>query len=76
MSRLKPHAVVAKNICRLRHDKKWTQEKLCDILQIDRRSLQRIESGQWNMTIDYLERFKIAFKCSWSDLINGLNDPS
>ena len=72
MARLKPHVIVGRNICRLRAEHDWTQEHLCSFLQMDRRSLQRIEAGQWNMTIDYLERFKTSLKCRWSDLFQGL----
>jgi transcriptional regulator with XRE-family HTH domain len=49
-----------------------TQEKLAELLDIDRRSIQRIESGRWNMTIDYLDRFRRALRCEWSDLLRGI----
>jgi DNA-binding XRE family transcriptional regulator len=69
---LKPHVIVGRNICRIRMEAMVTQEKLAELLDIDRRSIQRIESGRWNMTIDYLDRFRRALRCEWSDLLRGI----
>jgi transcriptional regulator with XRE-family HTH domain len=69
---LKPHAVVGRNIHRIRMKKKLTQEQLAERAGVDLRSLQRIEAGRWNMTVDYLSRFKQALGCRWRDLIWGL----
>ncbi len=71
---IKPHAVVGRNIVRIRAARDMTQEKLAERLDIDRRSLQRIEAGSWNMTIDYLDRFRRALRCSWADLLDRLDD--
>jgi transcriptional regulator with XRE-family HTH domain len=49
-----------------------TQEKLAELADVDLRSLQRIEAGSWNMTVDYLSRFRRGLGCRWEDLIDGL----
>jgi transcriptional regulator with XRE-family HTH domain len=49
-----------------------TQETLAEKASIDRRSLQRLEAGQWNMTVDYLDRLREALGCTWSQLIERL----
>lgn len=52
-----------------------TQEVLAERAGVDLRSLQRIEAGAWNMTVDYLARFQKALGCRWRDLIAGLDTP-
>lgn len=54
-------------------EKNLTQERLAERVGIDTRSLQRIEAGSWNMTVDYLGRFQPALKCRWRDLLQGLD---
>lgn len=70
---LKPHLIVGRNINRLRMTRKMTQETLAELAGIDLRSLQRIEAGSWNMTVDYLQKFQQALRCKWRDLIQGLD---
>jgi len=72
VAKLKPHVVFGRNIQRLRTERGMTQELLAEKAAIDRRSLQRIEAGQWNMTVDYLEKLKEALGCTWSQLIERL----
>ena len=50
-----------------------TQEVLAERADVDLRSLQRIEAGTWNVTVDYLARFQWALGCRWRDLIEGLD---
>ncbi len=50
-----------------------TQEVLAERADVDLRSLQRIEAGTWNVTVDYLARFQGALGCRWRDLIEGLD---
>ena len=68
-----PHVLVGRNIHQLRTEAKLTQEKLAEKAGIDTRSLQRIEAGSWNMTVDYLERLRVALNCRWKDFIRGLD---
>jgi transcriptional regulator with XRE-family HTH domain len=72
-SKQKPHIVVGRNINKLRMSKKMTQEQLAEGAGVDLRSLQRLEAGTWNMTVDYLERFRAALHCKWKDLMNGMD---
>lgn len=74
-AQLKPHAVVAGNLHALRLRAGLTQEILAGRAKMDLRSLQRIEAGAWNMTVDYLARFQVALGCRWRDLIVGLDAP-
>ena len=67
------HIAVGRNINRLRNAAKFTQEQLAEKADIDRRSLQRIEAGQWNMTVDYLDRLRRCLKSSWADIFHGLD---
>lgn len=72
MAKSKPHVVIGRNIHRLRNERGMTQEILAEKAAIDRRSLQRIEAGQWNMTVDYLDQVREALGCTWSQLIDKL----
>lgn len=67
------HVAVGRNINRLRNDAKLTQEQLAEKAEIDRRSLQRIEAGQWNMTVDYLDRLRRCLKVSWTEVFRGID---
>jgi len=70
--RLKPHQLIGKNLNRIRNDKGLTQEELAEKVGIDRRSLQRLEAGNWNMTVDYLERLRVGLGCTWQELFKGI----
>ena len=71
----KPHVIVARNICRLRNERRITQEKLCELADVDRGHFQRVEAGKMNVTLDYLDRMRKALKCQWADLFRGLDRP-
>ena len=71
----KPHHIVARNLHALRVRAGMTQEVLAERADMDLRSLQRIEAGSWNMTVDYLARLQAALGCRWRDLIEGLDAP-
>jgi transcriptional regulator with XRE-family HTH domain len=72
VAKVKPHVIIGRNIHRLRNELGMTQETLAEKASVDRRSLQRIEAGQWNMTVDYLDRLRGALGCTWSQLIERL----
>ena len=67
------YVIVARNISRLRYEREITQEKICELADVDRGYYQRVESGKQNMTIDYLDRMRKALKCRWADLFQGLD---
>lgn len=51
-----------------------TQEQLAERADVDLRSLQRIEAGSWNMTIDYLDRFRRALGCTWRQMVMRMDN--
>ena len=52
----------------------FTQEQLAERADVDLRSLQRIEAGSWNMTIDYLDRFRRALGSTWRKMVATLDE--
>lgn len=50
-----------------------THEMLAERAKVDIRQAQRIEAGTGNRTVDYLDRFRRALRCEWSDLLRDLN---
>ncbi|MEI8234212.1 MAG: helix-turn-helix transcriptional regulator [Verrucomicrobiota bacterium] len=64
----------AGNLSRLRMERGFTQEQLCELAEIDRSYLQRIESGRSNPTLQVLTRLKKALGCSWEALLRGVDD--
>lgn len=69
------YVIVARNISRLRYERELTQEKICELADVDRGYFQQVEAGKQNMTIDYLDRLRKALKCRWADLMRGLDRP-
>lgn len=57
---------VAGNIRRIRHDKDLTQEDMLS-LGIERRWFQRIESGEYSVSLPTLDRVARAFKVDISE---------
>lgn len=68
------HEQVAKNLYRLRNERGLSQEKLCELADIDRTFYQRVESRKKNMSVEYLDRVRRVLKCRWADLFEGLDD--
>jgi len=67
------HASIGRTIARLRTEAHLTQERLAELAGIDTRSLQRVEAGEWNISVDYLDRLRGALRCRWADLIRDLD---
>ena len=64
---------IGRNLSKLRGASGLTQERLCELADIDRSYLQRLEKGQFNPTLEVLTRLKKAFKCSWDDLLHRID---
>jgi transcriptional regulator with XRE-family HTH domain len=64
-----PRKSLGRNVVRLRQLNEITQERLAELVEIDRRYVQRIEAGTANPGVDVLARLKKAFRCSWEDLL-------
>lgn len=67
------YVIVARNISRLRYERGLTQEKVCELADVDRGYYQQVEAGRQNMTIEYLDRMRKALGCRWADLFRGLD---
>lgn len=70
--RSKTVVAFGKNVSRLRNAIGLTQEKLAEKADLDRSSLQRIEWGKQNPSVDIVARLKHSLGCSWDDLMKGL----
>jgi len=64
-----------RNISRLRLERSLTQNRLCELAEIDRSYLQRIEKGQFQPTLPVILRLKRALGCSWAELMKGVEAP-
>jgi transcriptional regulator with XRE-family HTH domain len=58
------------NVVRLRGLRNFTQEKLAELVEVDRRYIQRIEAGTANPGVDVLHRLKKALSVRWSQLLD------
>lgn len=66
---MKELKIIGKNIVKLRRIRKFTQEDLCGIAQIDRSYLSEIENGKMNVTIKSLVTIAHALECGLEDLV-------
>lgn len=57
------------NLRRLRLARSLTQEKLAELVDLNIRTLQRIEAGQTNVLVTTLFRFQRALDCSCDELV-------
>lgn len=67
--------ILGQNVARLRGLRGLTQEKLAEMVDVDRRYIQRIEAGTANPGIDVLSRLKVALAVSWTQLLDCADDP-
>lgn len=52
---------LGKSIKELREKKGYSQEQLADIMNISRSTISKIESGKFNMSVDYIAKFSKPF---------------
>jgi transcriptional regulator with XRE-family HTH domain len=57
------------NIRRERVAKSLTQEKLAELVDLNIRTVQKIEAGHTNILVTTAIRFQKALKCSWDRLL-------
>jgi HTH-type transcriptional regulator, repressor for puuD len=62
--------ILGQNVTRLRMIRKLTQESLAELVDVDRRYIQRIEAGTANPGIDVLAKLKKALAVSWTRLLD------
>lgn len=48
-----------------------TQERLAEMVDLNIRTLQKIEAGQTNILVTTAIRLQVALGCRWEDLILG-----
>ena len=58
----------------IRNQKNITQQELSDLIGVKRQYISQIESGEYNITIDTLNKIAIAFQISMAELIDGVED--
>lgn len=61
-----------RRIHRLRVAKGLTQEQLCELAEIDRSYIQRIEAGTRTPSIEIVVRIQKGLGCGWDELLKGL----
>ena len=67
----KTKILLGRKIRELRKERKWTQEYLSELLDVNPKSILRIESGQTFPTIQNIEKLSEVFEIEISDLFNN-----
>ena len=57
------------NLRRERMAKKITQEKLAELVDLNIRTIQKIEAGHVNILLTTVLRLRKALSCSWDELL-------
>jgi len=60
-----------RNVRRERMAKKITQEKLAELVDLNIRTIQKIEAGHVNILLTTVRRLQTALGCAWDDLLKG-----
>ena len=58
-----------RNLRRERMNRKITQEKLAELVDLNIRTVQKIEAGHVNILVTTVLRLQKALSCSWDDLL-------
>ena len=61
--------VFGSNVRRERMNRKFTQEKLAELVDLNIRTVQKIEAGEVNILLTTVLRLQKALGCGWSDLL-------
>lgn len=65
-------AVFGANLRRERMARAITQEKLAELVDVNIRTLQKIEAGKTNILITTAVRIQRALSCPWESLVTGV----
>jgi len=57
------------HVWRLRMSRKITQEKLAELVDMNIRTIQKIEAGHVNILLTTVLRLQKALGCGWNDLM-------
>ncbi|MDR1146299.1 MAG: helix-turn-helix domain-containing protein [Verrucomicrobiales bacterium] len=63
---------IGQNLNRLRLRAQLTQEQLCELAEVDRSYLQRLEKGSSSPTLEVMVRIKKALNCNWAELLRKI----
>ena len=62
-------ATLGANIRRERMRREMTQERLAELVELNIRTVQKIESGTVNILVTTLVRLQAALRCGWNRLL-------
>ena len=68
-SKLPQLAVFSANVRRERVARGLTQEKLAELMEVNPRTIQKIEAGKLNILLTTVMRLQKALDCSWDSLM-------
>ena len=57
------------SVRRIRMNQKITQERLAELVDLNIRTIQKIEAGQVNILLTTVLRLQKALGCGWTDLL-------
>lgn len=57
------------NVRRERVERRLTQEKLAEMINVNPRTVQKIEAGQLNILLTTILRLQAALACTWDSLM-------
>ena len=57
------------NVRRERTARRLTQEKLAELVDLNPRTVQKIEAGQVNILLTTVLRIQRSLRCSWEELL-------
>ena len=66
-------AAFAANVRRERVARGMTQEKLAELMEVNSRTIQKIEAGKLNILLTTVLRLQKALNCSWDSLMKRSN---
>ena len=64
-------ATLGARIRRERVALKLTQERLAELVDVNPRTIQKIEAGKLNILVTTLARIQAALNCDWDDLLDS-----
>ncbi len=62
-------AAFGANVRRERVARSLTQEKLAELMDVNPRTIQKIEAGKLNILLTTVQRLQKALGCSWDSLL-------
>lgn len=63
-------AAFGANVRRERVARELTQEKLAELINVNPRTIQKIEAGKLNILLTTIQRLQKALNCSWDSLMS------